>query len=1355
MYHPLSTYRLQLHKDFTLRDLEKALPYLHELGVHTIYVSPVFEAVPGSTHGYDGLNPSRINPEIGTSEDLYRCSAAVKEYGMYWLQDIVPNHMAFDTKNDWLMDVLRNGKQSPYAQFFDIGWDSEVHDGKIMVPFLGFTAEEAIDKGELTAGYKNGEPVLQYYDSHYPLSSDSVQFIRLVCGVDSIGTEQCLHRLNSNKNLLLEIVGQQHYHLCHWQETDRQINFRRFFTINGLICLNIQDKQVFTQYHKYIKRLVEEGVFNGLRIDHIDGLYEPSAYLDNLQRYIAPDLYTVVEKILQPSESIPRSWCTRGTTGYDFLAAVNNLFTDTQSKKPFTKFYDHISGDSTPLHAQVLSKKNHILYAHMGGELENLYQLLLKVNPKADQVDATVMKKAIGAFLIYCPVYRYYGTSIPLDDEEAEQVGEILHNIEQDNPAVRKGLDILRGTWLRDYKPGDEAFDKGAAHFYKRCMQFSGPLTAKGVEDTLMYTYARFIGHNDVGDTPETFGLSREDFHRFLLQRQKYWPHTLNTTSTHDTKRGEDVRTRLNVLTDIADEWLPTVYDWTKMNAPLKKGGMPDANDEYFIYQSLVGAYPMPDTGEDNFGERLEAYIEKLLREAKRHSNWATPDSEYEDATKSFARALLKKDTAFWNSFQHFHQRIADFGIVNSLAQTIIKFTSPGVPDVYQGTELWDLSLVDPDNRRPVDYTKRAALLSSFSADTHWQELWQRRYDGHIKCWLTGQLMQLRKQYPDVFSDGQYIPLKVEGTHHEHILAFATRHAKTWIVVAVPLHTASLCRMQDKQVETLNWGSTRILLPTYAPDRWETVLGKETGAAAGELMIGELFKTQPFALLKMIAPANERGAGVLLSITSLPSRHGIGDMGTEASKFISFLSKSKQQYWQLLPLNPTEEGNGHSPYSSYSSMAGNPWIISLELLGGEGLLSEEEINNYALPTSNKADYTSAIKVKEKLLDIAYHRFMSRSSDKPDMAFLKFCEREQEWLDDVALYVVIKTHFVNEPWYRWDDAYKQRDEGTLSRFATTHAGKINKYKWLQFIFDRQWTALRKEAAIKGIQLFGDMPFYVSYDSADVWANPQLFCLDNENRMTGIAGVPPDYFSEDGQLWGMPTYNWNVLKEQNYVWWIKRLKRNLELFDLLRIDHFRAFQEYWEVPAREDTAKNGRWLPGPRDEFFNAVAKAMGRLPFVAEDLGDKMDEVYELRKRLNLPGMKVLQFAWGENMPTSVDVPHHHEVNSIVYTGTHDNNTTVGWYKEETNKADHARMHQYLGVTARQKNIHEILSRAAYASVARIAILPVQDILGLDETARMNTPGKGNDNWLWRLQPRQLTKDISDKLRTWAELFDRA
>ncbi len=1358
MFNPVATYRIQFHKDFTFQHLERIIPYLKQLGVKTIYASPVFAATPGSTHGYDGIHPHRINPEIGTEGQLRNIAAQLQTQDLNWLQDIVPNHMAFHPKNEWLMDVLEKGKESTYAPYFDIQWDSPVYEGKIMVPFLGGSVEEAIEKGELKLVGQQEKLMLQYYDSYYPVNKESVEKVVAV-NAGNTDLASCIEKVNSDKKLLLNIVLQQHYRLCHWQETDNRINFRRFFTINGLICLNIQDERVFADYHKVIQQLVNDGVFQGLRIDHIDGLYDPTKYLDSLKAVAGNNTYVIVEKILQPEEDLPAQWQVEGSSGYDFVSLVNKLFTNPAAEERFTRYYQELIGDSTPVHHQIRSKKALILKEYMGGELDNLYRLFVSSElADAEQVAPALLKEAIGAFLVECPVYRYYGNRMPLENREAEAVRGILAEVAASHPDLTPAVRLLEETLLDRPRSEDENYRRKAAHFYMRCMQFSGPLMAKGVEDTLMYTYNRFIGHNDVGDGPESFSLSPQRFHEQMVARQNHWPLTMNTTSTHDTKRGEDVRARLTVLTELSDEWLKLVQEWQKLNEGRRNQRQPDANDEYFIYQTLVGAYPMPGADEDNFPARLEQFLEKALREAKINSNWTAPNADYETATKQFANLLLDKHGAFWKTFEPFHQKIALYGIVNSLSALLLKFTCPGIPDTYQGTEFWDLSLVDPDNRREVDYEQRLQVLQRISdeqdSERFVERLWENRTDPAIKVWLLHRLLKLRQQHVELFAEGLYIPLQVTGKHKAHVLAFARRHGQQWILVAVPLQLALLCKKQGKTIEDVDWGNTRIGLPAECPKRFNNILSRKEVKLDGSVAVSELFNTLPFAILQAAPVQNNRGAGILLAVSSLPSAFGIGDLGPEAKKFVDFLARSKQKYWQILPLNPTEAGAGHSPYSSFSSMGGNPLLISPELLVEEGLLDAEQLQEYRLPAGAITDYARAEQLRNLLLQQAYERFVSGGFSCLQSGFRQFCEAESAWLDDMALYRVLKRHQGDRPWNEWEQAYKMRQTSALESFRSEHQQELDQVKWLQFIFLRQWKALRAYANAQGIQLFGDMPFYVSYDSVDVWAHPELFCLDKDGNMTGMAGVPPDYFSEDGQLWGMPTFNWNKVKEQDYAWWVLRLRKNLELFDLLRIDHFRALQDYWQVPAGETTARNGEWLPGPRKEFFDVVERALGHLPFVAEDLGDKMEAVYALRDQVGLPGMKVLQFAWGDNMPESVDIPHNYKHNTIVYTGTHDNNTTIGWYKEETNKADHRRMHHYLGLKVRKKNIHEILARVAYASVARIAILPMQDILGLDQTTRMNTPGTVNNNWLWRLQPGEASKKLEAMLRDWVETFNR-
>jgi malto-oligosyltrehalose synthase/4-alpha-glucanotransferase len=1411
MNNPVATYRLQFHSAFTFNEFERIISYLQKLGVSTIYASPVFEATPGSTHGYDGVNPHRINPEVGTEKQLKAISSRLKDLGIGWLQDIVPNHMGFHQNNLWLMDLLEKGKLSLYANFFDAVWTSSLfNDEPVMVPFLGSPLNEVINNNELSIAYQPQQGlVLKYYDNYYPLSPASYATILQATGTEliepiqnlarQIGSiqkvteagslalkwtawkqklsktligeevnqylDRCLAAINEDKSKLTDIANAQNYRLCSWQETDQAINFRRFFTVNSLICLNIQDKGVFDHFHRLIKNLVETGVFQGLRIDHIDGLYDPAQYLERLREMAGDQTYIVAEKILEHGEDLPTDWPLQGTSGYEFLAYVNNLFTNQESEKRFNTFYQELVNDKQPVQQQIWTKKAHILSEHMGGERENLYQLFrkLRLTDKKilDGLNPEVIKGAIGELLIHCPVYRYYGNQLPLQANEYEAVKQLFKLAKKGRAEYKPALNLLEIVLLEKPKLGNADYNQRALQFYQRLMQFSGPLMAKGVEDTLMYTYNRFIGHNEVGDAPDAFGSSVKQFHKLMSQRQKQWPLAINGTSTHDTKRGEDVRARLNVLTDLPKTWIKTVKHWIELNADLKQNNAPDANDEYFIYQTLVGAHPMPGQPDDDISNRLQEYLTKALREAKTNSNWAQPNEEYEKATLKFAASLLNPETEFWKSFQEFQLKIADHGIVNSLSQVLLKFTSPGIPDVYQGCELWDFSLVDPDNRRAVDYDLRSQLLNEIAhtnqkpAELH-DLLWKNRYNGQIKQWLTYKLFQERKQASELFAKGSYIPLRIKGAYQDYVMAYARHYKNQWFVTVVPLHLAELCADQGKTVSKLKWKNTRVVLPSNAPASWHNLLSDEEGKSEeNSIKVKDLFKQFPLALLKLEQPENSRGAGILMHITSLPSPFGVGDLGPEAYNFADFLARSGQKYWQLLPLNPTGPEQNYSPYSSVCSMAGNTLLISPELLVDAGLLTQDDLKQSFLPAKEKTDYKAAQELKNKLLCKAYQNFKHGTFTSLCRQFTQFCKNEAYWLNDFALYIAQKQHLNNLPWYQWPTDFRQRKTASLKRFAVQNDAEIDQVKWLQFIFQLQWSALKDHCNISNIQLFGDLPFYVSHDSVDVWANPDSFCLDSEGQMSGIAGVPPDYFNADGQLWGMPVYRWDVMKARGYDWWIGRLRKNMQLFDLLRLDHFRAFSAYWDVPAGEDTAKNGKWKQGPGSDFFRAVKAALDELPFVAEDLGDIDAPVFNLRDEFEFPGMKVLQFAFGDELPDSLYIPHNYQENYLVYTGTHDNNTTVGWYNTDTNKSVRKQIEQYTGQSAKAKNIHDVLARVAYASTAKIAILPMQDVIGLDENSRMNDPASATNNWGWRLLEQYLTNDVEEKLHEWVRLYNRA
>lgn len=1406
MYNPVATYRIQFQKTFNLTDFEQIIPYLKSLGIKTVYASPIFESTTGSTHGYDALNSNQIDPEIGTEEQLKETNQLLRSEGIGWLQDIVPNHMAFDPANPWIMDVLEKGPQSVYASFFDITWSGNFHKGRLMVPFLGLTLGEVVGKGELKVDYKDNRFVLQYFDSAYPLHPKSyatildggeqmkldavVQLLEQMPGMKQTeevnaysgqweeflqqlaglmknekvrsAVDARLQKINRDKEQVLQIAEEQTYRLCHWQETDKSINYRRFFTVNGLICLNIQDEEVFRAHHQYVKTLLDRGVFQGLRIDHIDGLYDPTVYLERLRELTGEETYIVVEKILEPGEGLPKYWDIQGNTGYDFLSMVNNLFTQKKSEDAFTEYYQELTNDYSSIHHHLYLKKRHILLSHLGGELDNLYRLFIELNLAEKRAFSSIrredLRDAIGEFLIQCPVYRYYGNKMPLDREEAEAVQQIINRIRKTDAELVGATGLLETALLHRPHEGNEDFNQRALKFYQRCMQFSGPLMAKGVEDTLMYTYNRFIGHNEVGDSPESFGLCPEEFHQKMKERQDMWPLSINGTSTHDTKRGEDVRARLNVLTDLPEEWFQILQDWQELTADLKKNDDPDANDEYLICQTLLGSYPMPGQEDRDYADRIQEYLQKALREAKRHSNWTSPNEAYETAVKAFAVGLLDKNKPFWKSFQPFHQKVADFGIVNSLAQLVLKLTCPGVPDIYQGTELWDLSLVDPDNRRPVDFNQRSLMLESFLEDespieTLLSDLWETRYDGRIKLWLLHTVLKMRLDHPELFISGEYIPLQISGTYKDHVFAFARRYLQTWIIVAVPLHTAVICQEQNTTVTEIDWKNTTIVLPQELSGSWEHMLLQTKNNPAREIRVSNVFVGLPVAIIRLYQAVGQRSAGILLHISSLPSPFGIGDLGPEAKAFASFMYRCHQRFWQFLPLNPTEGGQGHSPYSSISSRAGNTLLISPELLVKDGFLHHNDLQGYYLPAESMVNYEEVERRKTELFDRAWENFMLDGHEAAHHAFDQFCEQEKEWLHDFALYSVAKKVHKGKPWYEWPATLKQRQAAAIKKLEQQHEDAINKSKWLQYIFLKQWKDLKAYCNQLGIMLLGDLPIYISYDSVDVWSHRNIFSIDDKGERIGMAGVPPDAFSDDGQLWGMPVFKWDVLKERRYDWWVQRLKKNKELFDLVRLDHFRAFAAYWEVPAGSDTARNGEWKEGPGSDFFTVVQEELGGLPFVAEDLGEIDEPVYQLRDEFNMPGMKVLQFAFSEDIAHSPHIPHNYSENFVVYTGTHDNNTTLGWYRQE-GRNDRHRLNQYLGYNVPEHEVSRVLARLAYSSVGRTVILPLQDVLSLDENARMNTPSSGQENWRWRLMPGQLTGAAEHLLKEWTTLYNR-
>lgn len=496
----------------------------------------------------------------------------------------------------------------------------------------------------------------------------------------------------------------------------------------------------------------------------------------------------------------------------------------------------------------------------------------------------------------------------------------------------------------------------------------------------------------------------------------------------------------------------------------------------------------------------------------------------------------------------------------------------------------------------------------------------------------------------------------------------------------------------------------------------------------------------------------ERGSGVLCHITSLPSKYGIGDLGPEAYAFIDFLVASRQKHWQILPLNPTDLSSDNSPYHSYSAFAFNPLLISPDLLIEDGLLDRSDLEPIPDFSNERVEFEKVILFKEKILFLAYKRFKEGAETQD---FENFCSEHALWLDDYALFMVLKFRFHGIPWNKWPSEIRHRRPESLRSALTRYHDEVQRELFCQYVFKAQWCRLKSYCNQQGIKITGDMPIYVVHDSVDPWTHPELFQLDENRAPSVVAGVPPDYFSKTGQLWGNPLYKWERMKETKFDWWVNRVAHNLMLFDSVRIDHFRGFVAYWEIPAKEKTAIKGRWVKAPAVDFFNTLKQRFRSLPIIAEDLGTITPDVREIMRLFAFPGMKVLLFAFGEDNPHHPYLPHTHEKNCIVYTGTHDNNTVRGWFQKEAGPEERQRLSRYIGRTVKEDDIHWEFIRLGAMSAANTFVVPMQDVLGLGEEARMNRPATKGKNWRWRLLPHQLTHDLAEKFAGITETCGRA
>jgi (1->4)-alpha-D-glucan 1-alpha-D-glucosylmutase len=875
-----ATYRVQLHAGFDFAAAASIADYLAALGISHLYCSPYLQAAKGSTHGYDIVDPRAVNRELGGAPGHARLSEALRSAGLGQVLDIVPNHMAISgPDNPWWWDVLENGPASRYASYFDVDWDPPETRLRnvVLLPVLADHYGRMLEHGDLRLSRDGVAFTIRYQDHMFPISPQSLDFLlgtaaeRTGCealafiadalrdlpsptAIDQASVERrhrhktilyellarllveqpdtvraidaAIGEVNASIDLLDALLERQNFRLAHWRAAARDLGYRRFFDINGLVGLRVEHEHVFRDTHQLVLAWLADGTLDGLRIDHPDGLRDPEAYLDRL-RAAGPQAWITVEKIVQPGEPLRDSWPVDGTTGYDFMNRVSGLFVDPEGEKALTELYAEFTGESTDWAEVARTRKHQVMRETMGSDLNRLTALFLAICERRRRYrDYTrhELHEALRDALACLPVYRTYVRPEPaaVDEDDARRIVEATETARAHRPDLDGELFEFLRDLLRRRLVGDLETE-----LTMRFQQLSGPVMAKGVEDTAFYVFNRLVSLNEVGGDPSRFGVGVEEFHQACEETHELWPRTMLATSTHDTKRSEDVRARLDLLSEMPVRWSEAVRRWAALNARHHRGEWPDRNSEYLFYQTLIGAWPIDV-------ERMTAYMAKASREAKAHTSWTSPNEAYDAALRAFVEAAMA-DLTFMVDVEAFVTPLIPAGRVNSLAQTLLKLTAPGIPDIYQGTELWDLSLVDPDNRRPVDYALRRRLLAELDRAAP-KEIMARSDEGMPKLWVIRQALQFRRLRPALFGDDAiYRPLAAISGRADHVVAFSRGDGAVTVVPRLVM------RLDD------NWMNTTLELPS---GRWRNELTGD--AVQGVVSIAELLAPFPVALLSRV-----------------------------------------------------------------------------------------------------------------------------------------------------------------------------------------------------------------------------------------------------------------------------------------------------------------------------------------------------------------------------------------------------------------------------------------------------------------------------------------------------------------------
>lgn len=948
---PSSTYRVQFNLNFRFTDAEALVPYLHDLGISDLYASPRFKARKGSSHGYDVADPMRINSELGTEEEFDRLVARLHQYGMGLLLDIVPNHMAASSENPWWMDVLENGRQSPYAVFFDIDWEplgikvAVLESNRVILPILGAPYADILLNQGIRLRFDDRGFFFQYEDHRLPLNPGTYRDVfqlaaeNLTNGAESRppalrdlnvlsealsgpqsdgmpsddrgnaitelknrlwrlhhddetirrGVDEALRIFNGVQGqsesfrLLDSLLSRQSYRLAHWRLAPYEINYRRFFDINDLVGLRVEDPLVFAARHSSIMHLIQEGKVSGVRVDHIDGLLDPLEYLERLKAIPVPveaknhdglSIYTVVEKITCGDETLPSDWPVLGTTGYDFLNALNALFINADGYRDIEESYHRFTGITESFSDVWYLRKKQVIEELFATDLELLSHRLGRL-AAFDLHGADVpVRELVGGLkeITAClPVYRtYYRNFVPCEQDATSLKTAFSLARRRASSVSGETFDFLQNVLLAQLPLQQEEQQRAWLDFITRWQQFTGAVMAKGLEDTALFVNHSLISVNEVGNNPfhDRIRFGANAFHKFNCSVLTNRPHTMNTTSTHDTKWNEDVRARINVISEMPREWSKCLRRWSRLNKRHKTSLdgrlVPTANEEVIFYQAMLGMWPLEtfeSVDKNSLRARLEEFLLKAAKEAKTETSWLSPNERHETALREFVSSLLSSpaNDPFISDFLRVHREIAFLGACNSYSQLLLKMTAPGIPDFYQGNELWNFCLTDPDNRQPVDFRARIAAMENLKSQgaepltSCINGLLEDWNSGELKLYLTMRVLNFRRSHPDLFSSGAYLPLARGGVHRRSIFAFARHFEGTWLLVVVPRLLRSVVKEGAFPLGKI-WGTTLVESPAKMPRLWKDLLTRQevdlsAQANSQAIAVSDLFRHLPFAVL--------------------------------------------------------------------------------------------------------------------------------------------------------------------------------------------------------------------------------------------------------------------------------------------------------------------------------------------------------------------------------------------------------------------------------------------------------------------------------------------------------------------------